>query len=408
MRKSSKLSSAPSAHNPMVVPHGSVAENDEIADNRPQLSALVTNAIDAGVREIHVEQDAGICRIRQRHNGQLDETRIDSANLAIDLIAEIRGLNSTSDDPVYGENAFTQRFSIGLCSLECSYYPTISGHNVSIKIEAASQLPDTLDQTTLDTTQIQALRHLYSKHNAGITLVVGSEISLLQPLYYGLLGELNCVEKKIVSIEHKNVKKLARISQLSLANLPNAELITRLASQYADTTFIDWVCSINTAVMSNLFAHYQSATVFITAESCSQAVAQLSDSAVNEKQLATSLRNIVHLKSSRLVCPHCAHSYELNGQDMQWLENHPLSKHKAQTYTYATGCERCEFSGSRKSQPLLSCYTVDDHMRSAIESRSSTAITKASERIQGNHSVNRQHLQLVAQGKVSIEDYKSC
>ena len=230
----------------------------------------------------------------------------------------------------------------------------------------------------------------------------------MQSVYYGLLGELNCVEKKIVSVEHKNAKHLARINQLSVASLPNAELITRLATQYADIVFIDWLCTRNVAVMSNVFAEYQSATIFVTADSCSQAIAQLSDSALNEKQLATNLKNVVELNKSRLVCPHCAHAYDINGADMQWLEKHSLSKLKAKAYTYATGCERCAFSGSIESKPLVSCYKVDDNMRNAIESRNASAITKASERIQGSHSVAKQRLKLVAAGKVSFEEYKSC
>lgn len=406
MRKSSKLANTLSDHNPMVTSHTAVAENDEIANNRPQLSALITSAVNDGIREIHFEQDAGTCRIRQRKNGQLEETRLNSANLATDLITEICDLSGHRNDPLYGELAFTQRFGTGQCTLECSYYPTISGQNLSITIEDSGQIPETLDQTSLDTAQIQWLRDLFSKSSTGITLVVGREISLMQSVYYGLLGELNCVEKKIVSIEHKNAKHLARINQLSVASLPNAELITRLATQYADIVFIDWLCSRNAALMSNIFAQYQSATIFVSADSCSQAIAQLSDSALNEKQLATNLKNVVQLKNTRLVCPHCAHAYDINGADMQWLEKHSLSKLKAKAYTYATGCDRCAFSGSIDSQTLVSCYTVDDNMRSAIESRSASAITKASEKMQGSHSVSKQHLKLVAEGKVSFEEYR--
>lgn len=405
MRKSNKLAITTTDHSPMVLPHGTVAENDEIANNRPQLSAFLNDAVSAGVREIHFEQDAEVCRVRKRENGQLDESRIDSPTLASDLITEIRGHNT--NEHFYGEASFTQRFASGLCTMECSYYPTISGQNLSILIEATSQIAESLDQTSLNSKQIQSLRQLYSKKNTGITLLVGSETGLLQSLYYGLLGELNCVEKKIISIEHKNAKKLARINQLSLANEPDADLITRLATQHADCIFVDWCCSKQTGVMSHLISQYRSATVFMVADNCGQAIAQLTDCATNAKQLATNLQEIVHVKNARQVCPHCAHAYEINGKDMQWLEKHALSKLKEKSYMYATGCERCAFSGSVESQPLLSTYSVDDTLRDAIEFGSVSAITKFSEQIQGNQSVNKQLLKLVAQGKVSFEEYKS-
>ncbi len=414
MRKSKSLATSlnriPNSELPTQHLH---AKNDDIASDDWHLSTALQDAISSGSSEIHFEQDKQICRVRKRLNGQLDETRIDSASLVAELIAEVHGIRAVKPNPppitTHGELAITVEANTASYTLHCTYYSTTSGHNLSIRISCSEKIPETLEQTTLDSPQIQLLRNHFSKKSHGLTIVCGPNIDFLQNVYYGLLGETNCVENKIVSLEHHSKKEFPRINQLSLAGLDNADSISQLATQGADKIFIDWQCSKNKLIVKKVLDDYQSATVFVSALDINTAISQLTDYALNERQLATNLSTLIQLDTVRIVCPHCANSHDLNGADMQWLEGQELnSKIKADSaFVYAPGCERCEYSGSQESVPLMSVCTVDDNIRSAIETRISSDINKAIQQRSGKNTLQGQVSVLVSKGMVSFTEYKT-
>lgn len=414
MRKTKPLTESLNAvRNPQLRDQHLKAENDDVADSGLRLVDTLKNAIESGSKEVHFEQDAQLCRIRQRVNGQLDESRIESATLVAELIQEVHkasAVNSSTHNRVaanHGDLTIELEVNQENHRLHCTYYPTTSGHNLTLKLSALSYLPETLEQTPLEPSQIQSLRDHFSKNNHGLTLVCSPNIELLQALYYGLLGDTNCVESKIVSLEYHNARDIPRINQLSLAGLDNAEQISQLATQHADRLFIDWQCARNKTLIKNVLDNYQSATVFITAQDTNTAISQLTDYALNERQLATNLNALIHLDSIRMVCPHCANSHELNGAEMQWLEGQALGSNSSSVFVYAPGCERCDYSGSQTSAPLMSVCHVDDTMRSAIETRNSATIDKAIQQKLGKNAVARQIGSLVSNGKVSFTEYKT-
>lgn len=389
------------------------AENDEVVDGKLRLIDALKDTIESESNEVHFEQDRQLCRIRKRINGQLDEKRIESATLVADLIQEVQRASSVeSNQPNlvaanHGDLAITVKIKEVNHRLDCTYYPTTSGHNLTIKIPGVTRLPETLEQTTLEPSQVQSLRDHFSKNSRGLTLVCGPDANMLQAVYYGLLGDTNCVENKIVSLEHRSARDIPRIIQLSLAGLDHAAQLSQLATQHADKLFIDWQCTRNKVLIKNVLNNYQSATVFICTQDANTAISQLTDYALNERQLATNLSTLIHLDSIRMVCPHCANSHELSGADMQWLENQALGKKSKSVFVYAPGCARCDYSGSQTSTPLLSICKVDGNIRTAIETRNTTAIDKAVQQKLGKNAVAQKIVSLVANGKVSFTEYKS-
>lgn len=411
MRKTNPL--VASDRNPELTGKHLRAENDDVAHSGLSLTDALQDAIESGSNEIHFEQDAQLCRIRKRINGQLDESRIESANLVTDLITEVEtisNINVGSRNPVVasqGDLIIALEINDSHHDLECVYYPTTSGHNLSIRIAGTNQLPETLEQTSLDSSQISLLRDHFTKKSHGLTLICGPDTNMLQDLYYGLLGETNCVEDKIVSLEHHCARDIPRINQLSLSVLENAEKISQLATRYADKLFIDWQCAKNKTLIKNVLNNYQSATIFISAQNASIAISQLTDYALNERQLSTNLSTILHLDSIRTVCSHCANSHELSGADMQWLEGQAIGKKSNGAFVYAPGCDRCDYTGSQTSRPLMSLCRVDDTLRNAIETRNSSAVENVLQKQTGMNSIERQIAALVSTGKVSFTEYKA-
>lgn len=386
------------------------AKNDDLAYTRPLLSNVLEEIIAEDCSEVHFEQDEGLCRIRKRLNGHLDERRIESATLAGDLIEELLGSNQPLPDnhAVADTGERTLKLKVGKTDylLEYIFYPTACGQNLTIHIHCAEKLPETLDQTTLNTFQIQTLRNQVTAIRPGLTIICGPQ-ALLQDVYYGFLGDANCVEKKIVSIERINRKKIPRINHIALTELDNPMAAAGIAIKHADLLFIDSQCSQDKTLIRQILDSNRSATLFINTANTTRAIAHLANFAINERQLASNLTTLIQLENTRLVCPHCADTHQLNGQDMQWLQNKPLGRNKNNVLVYTPGCDRCEFSGSIKTQTLLSVCAVEDNLRCAIESRSSANIESATQTILGTNSIPQQIDALVSQGKVSFTEYRA-
>ena len=412
MRKTNPQIDQLTVDNSHLLRQHSKAGNDESASARISLDAHLQETLESGSTEVHFEQDVEVCRIRRRVNGRLNESRIDSTTLVADLITEVQQLSngriagSSLSGEDYGEVTLTIYINKIANHLECTYYPTSCGHNLTVNVTGKNSLPESLEQTTLSGTQVQQLRDYFLTSDKGLTLICSSNTKLLQQIYYGLMGESNCVEDRIVSIEHSCTKKIPRINQLNLASIDQPGNITRLATKQADRIYIDWRSAKNKTLFTDILENYQQAVVFLEAPNTDEAISRLTDGTINERQLATNLAGIIHLEDIRMVCPHCANSHELNGADMKWLESRSLGKNTKNVFVYAPGCERCDYSGSDASKTLLSICEGNDNLRSAIEDRGSAAIKKATAKALGQNAITTQVETLVAKGKVSFTEYK--
>lgn len=385
------------------------AKNDDLAGEQRLLPFLV-ETIAAGSSEIHFEQDTEVCRVRTRLDGHLDERRIESATLTEKLIAEISAINrpaSRQGSPVYKEQSLRMTIGDSTCYLQYAFYPTVSGHNLSIQIHREDQVADTLDQTSLNAEQIRLLRAQTSKISQGITIICSRQTDLLQDVFYGLLGDINCVEKKIVSIEQTNKKRISRINHIALSSIENPVAVIRMATTHADQLLIDWQCTLNQPLIKHILMNHQAAVLFVKAPDTSSAIAQLTDFANSERQLANNLKTLIHLDNTRLVCPHCANAHELNGEEMKWMQDRSIGRRKNHALVYAPGCERCNYSGSQESSTLLCVCNAEDGLRRAIECRDTSAIVKATQAATGSQSIEDQIDCLVSAGKVSFTEYRS-
>lgn len=412
MRKNVRLAvnSAPPARDTVALDRPVSARNDDTVAPGPLLVEILREALAANSTEIHFEQSETLCRVRKRVNGQLDEVRIDSSTLTDELLSELATPQKPlHPDPPPDHSERCVKLKLGHTDylLEYLYYPTSSGTNLTIQIHCEARLPETLDQTLLNTSQIHQIRNHLSRKPRGMTIVYGKQHELLQSLYYGFIGDANCIENKIVSIEQINRKQIARVNHIAIAELCDPGAISRLAAKHADLIFVDSQCTNDHSLLTSIINNSHSLFLFINAATATGAIARLTDVAISERQLASNLTTLIQLENTRMVCPHCAHTHEINGTDMEWLQHNRLGRASNAALVYAAGCDRCDFSGSQSSRTLASVCTVEDNLRRAIESRNAEAIDSATRAIVGTNSIADQIAALVALGKVSFTEYKT-
>lgn len=389
------------------------AANDESSDTVNFLKDTVQQKLINGCREIHLEQEPDLCRLRCRSMGQLDEAKLHTDTLVPELIRTFSAMAGRhTPHPVekirHGEFAFNMVVSGNTYRVDATFYPTNNGTCLTLSLLSSKTIPETLDHTTLNESSRDWLRNHLSTTPQGLTLLCSPNSIPLQDIFYASLCELNSIERKTVSMEHVIHKNVSRITQLPQAGEKNSLAVARIASRHADNVLVDWKSAQNTQLISQLVSDHQPATVFLRATNASIGIRQLIDAGVNERQIAGSIATVIELADVPLICPHCGDTHTLSGRDMQWLDNHTVlcGKKIKDSFVRAPGCDRCNHTGIRYTQTLLSSCENSDALSTAVESRSCLKIQEALHLGQAEHSLPHQIETLARNGKTSFQEFK--
>lgn len=374
-----------------------IRASNDAGSGESQLARALQQFLDASfdqqVRVIHLEQESTGCRIRQRAHGVLTEQRLDDTTFASDFRDY---LQRTLPSPAALPGGLTATLSHRHidCHLTCHWYPTTQGQVVILKIFHERNIPESLEQTTLDQSCVEQLRQQIKTHSGGLMVICSESEELLCDTYYALLAELTDLENKVISFESAARKHIARINQVQAAN--DAVMIPDDSSH----VFIDWQSVKQQGVLNSLLADYRTAVVFVQSQHLPAAIRQLTDIAFNERQLASNLESMLELAQVRLVCPHCAAAHHPNGSEISQLTSQGIDADS--TLNYAPGCSTCDYTGYGEAKSLMAFYPVTDKLRASVETRRNEAVQQvltASKVI----SVNDQRRLLISCGQVEFK-----
>ena len=367
-------------------------------------------------RELHIEQEKDFCRLRMRVNGQLTERRVFNPTLASELLNAVSQKNSafqshSSANDDFGELNLPVLIDGEKCDLNIWHYKTIVGRCLTLSVAAASVIPEILEQTSLDTQTKQKMRrHFSSPATSGITLICSHSDDLLRSVFYALLGEVNSVERKIVSLQRSIDKHIPRISQVltdcntnhtNPADSPDKnQTLVSTTTRLADHTFVDWISSRDKDITSALHANAQT-TMFWHGPVTTGLIELFSS-----QSFALNLTTIIELSDASLICPHCADSYKPGKSDFKRLPV-AAADGSSESYFYANGCDRCDDTGVSTLTTVASFCQSTDAIREAIQQQSVEATHQAIAKAQGSSSVAKQLERLARTGKISFEDWLS-
>ncbi len=395
------------------------------------LKTTLQSMISGQSRELHIEQETEFCRVRIRINGRLTEQKFYNPDFATELLTAINqesngknpharrpgdtGNNGADSDNAGAVNAANDEFgSLTIpvqidgekCDLNICRYDTISGKCLTLSVSAASTIPEVLEQTRLDTATKQDIRHHYSSMPVkGITMICSHSDDLLRSVYYALLGEVNNVERKIVSLQNNIDKQVPRVSQI-LANgnanqsgnkrslLTAVSTVTRLS----DHVFVDWETACDEGIINALQSNAQS-TLFWRGN-VSSGLLQL----FSAENLRLNLHTIIELEDTALICPHCAETYKPGKLDFKRLPE-TMSDQNSGSFFFANGCDRCDDTGVSSLATVTSMCKGTDAIREALANRSLQATERALASAQGRTSIRLQLEALAKTGKISFEDW---
>jgi len=386
----------------------SAGEVAEAADDAPIIrlvNLLLTQGIRDSASDIHIEPEETQLRVRFRIHGLMREAANPPKDLAPAIVSRIKIMANmdVSEKRLPQDGRFTYRVEKHEVDFRVSTLPTIFGEKIVLRILDKSSLAIHLEKAGMSSSQLERLRAAMKKPE-GFILVTGPTGSGKTSTLYGILRELNSVEKNIITVEDPVEYHIPFISQVQTnekAGLFFANALRSILRQDPDIIMVGEIRDRETAeiaVRSALTGHLVFSTLH--ANDAPSTVARLLDMGVEAYLLAASLVTVVAQRLVRQICPACREKVRVPEtlRKELWIDNP-----KAEFFRGA-GCRECKQSGFSGRLGLFEMLVVNDSIRELVAARASTAAILAEARKQGMKLLRQDGAEKVLAGLTTVEE----
>ena len=345
------------------------------------LQSIFEDAVMAKASDIHIEPEEKQLRIRQRVDGQLQETVIPERNIAAALVLRLKlmsGLN-ISEKRLPQDGRAQIKIKGRVIDIRVSTMPVQDGESVVMRLLDQSEGILTLAQTGMPPSIVKRYRKLLQQPH-GMILVTGPTGSGKTTTLYGSLSELNKPQSKIITVEDPVEYRLPRINQVQVnhkINLSFSQILRTALRQDPDIIMVGEMRdkeTVEIGLRGALTGHLVLSTLH-TNDSISSAI-RLLDMGAPGYLVASSLRAIIAQRLVRRICVNCCVDEEVSSEAYFWLKtlNEDIS---GITFKKGTGCQKCNHSGYRGRVGVFELLEMTEAMMTALKDNDTSAFSEA-------------------------------
>jgi type IV pilus assembly protein PilB len=381
----------------------------ESADDAPVIklvNQIVAQAVDRGASDVHLEPDGTQLRVRFRIDGVLLET----ANVPKRMVAGVISRVKIMADLDIAERRRPQDGRVGLTidshhvDLRVVTLPSVHGESVVMRILDKDSVVLELDKLGMYDAERDRFRKAFGQ-SFGAVLVTGPTGSGKSTSLYAALGELNTIEKNIITIEDPVEYQLQGITQVQVntkAGLTFAAGLRSMMRADPDIIMVGEIRDRETAqiaVEAALTGHLVLSTLHTN--DAPTAITRLIEMGVEPFLVASSIDCVVAQRLARTLCNHCKRETVLT---VEVLRDHGFHvESDVQAYEPA-GCTRCGSSGYKGRIGLYEVMLLTEEIRAlAITRAPADQIAEVAAR-EGMQRLREDGLQKVRDGLTSIAE----
>lgn len=375
------------------------------------LKSIFEDALRINATDIHIEPDENLLRIRQRVDGLLQEHVMNDKSIAAALTQRLKLMArlDISERRLPQDGAFTLNLKKEMIEVRLSTLPTQYGEAVAMRLLKHNNLLMTLEDLGLSMDTLAILRKNICRPY-GLILITGPTGSGKTTSLYGMLSEINAVEKKIVTVEDPVEYKLERINQVQVnakVDLTFARVLRSVLRQDPDIVMIGEIRDYETAeiaLRASLTGHLVLATLHTN--NAITAVIRLIDMGAQSYLISAALRLVMAQRLLRLVCNNCAEIYELSEEDKDRLAAfcHGQNIHQVDKLYRGTGCVHCAYTGCRGRTAISEILELNSDMIAALRINDQESYIRLAEEYLQEHLLIHHAVALAKQGKVPLEE----
>ena len=384
----------------------------EVVEDAPIVkfvNLLITQGIQAGASDIHLEPEETSLRVRFRIDGVLHEEMRSSKHLQSGVISRLKIMS----DMNIAERRVPQdgRLSVAVngrkVDLRVATLPTVWGEKVVMRILDNTTAQLDLSDLGFSGRNFQRYKQSYSKPY-GMILVTGPTGSGKSTTLYSTLNVLNRPEVNIITVEDPVEYRLPGISQIQThrkAGLTFASALRSILRSDPDIVLIGEIRDHETALIAveaALTGHLVLSTLHTN--DAPSAVTRLAEMGVEPFLVGSSLDCVLAQRLARRLCTKCAEEYEPSEQALE--EAHfPLEPGEGiPVLRRAIGCSVCSNTGYKGRVALHEVMTMNEELeRLTVERASGKEIERAA-RDAGWRSLREDGMEKVRAGLISLDE----
>jgi type IV pilus assembly protein PilB len=386
-----------------------VSELQASAEDAPVIKlvySILSQAVTEGASDIHLEPEEGELRVRFRVDGVLKEAAHVPKRMSNAVISRIKIMSELD----IAEKRIPQDGRVGVLvedrrvDLRVTTLPTQRGEGSTIRILDESNANRSLDDLGMDEVARSRFEGAF-RRSYGAVLVTGPTGSGKSTTLYAALGELNQVEKKIITIEDPVEYRIAGVNQLNVNRKAGLTFATGLRSVLRADPDIVMVGEIRDgetaqiAIEAALTGHMMLTTLHTN--DAPGAIARLGEMGIEPFLTSSAVDCVVAQRLARKLCSSCKRRAIIPviaftdagikvGTDVEAYE--------------PVGCSRCGGSGYRGRVGVYSVMTMSARLKEMTVKRSPEPEIAAVAREEGMLTLREDGVAKVRSGMTSLEE----
>jgi type II secretory ATPase GspE/PulE/Tfp pilus assembly ATPase PilB-like protein len=374
------------------------------------VNQLLTDAINAGATDIHIEPYENDLRAKYRIDGILHDAGIPQ-NIKFfregitSRIKIMSGLDIAEkrlpQDGRSQVNVSGQKYD-----LRVSILPTRYGEAVNIRILPQSRLVMDLASLGMAEREVNLLTQLITRPH-GIVLVTGPTGSGKTTTLYTCMHMLKSTERKIITIEDPIEYEMPGIVQMQVHPTIDFTFARALRSMLRHDPDIMLVGEIRdletaeTAIRTALTGHLVFSTLHTN--DAAGAITRLLDMGIEPFLAASSIDAIMAQRLVRVICPNCKEPHKPEPEMMTVIK---AMGHidKVDTFFHGRGCSKCRFTGFQGRTAVTELLIMSDAIREMTVTRKHSNDIDSQARAEGMKSLFQNGINKVREGITTYQE----
>lgn len=370
------------------------------------VDSIIKEAVKARASDIHIEPFEKFIKVRNRIDGELQETMRPPKEALGALVTRIKilaNLNIAEKRLPQDGRILTTVDNMEV-DLRVSSLPTVYGEKIVIRVLRR-------DSFMIGKTEMGIPEEDYKKIEAiikqpyGITLVTGPTGSGKSTTLYSLLSDLNTPGKNIITIEDPVEYMMEGVNQVNVnvkAGMTFAAGLKSILRQDPDIIMIGEIRDGETgeiAIRAAITGHKVLSTMHTN--DAPSSVVRLIDMGVEPYLVATSIAGVVSQRLVKKICQYCKEEYEADNYDKSILN---IDSDRSIKLYRGKGCPYCNNSGYSGRRGVYEIMEITrEHRQLIMESRSTDELRDLSIK-NGMKTLKHACVDMVLDGDTTLDE----
>ncbi|MFT4631194.1 MAG: general secretion pathway protein E [Candidatus Pseudothioglobus sp.] len=352
---------------------GDLLEQDDDAPIIKLINSLLTEAVNVGASDVHVETYETRLVIRFRVDGVLREVVSPRRGLAPLLVSRIKVMArlDIAEKRLPQDGRISVRVGGKEVDVRVSTIPASNGERVVMRLLDKLEGRRGLVNMGMSPGDLKSMQQLLKKPH-GIILVTGPTGSGKSTTLYACLEQLNDHTRNILTIEDPIEYDVEGVGQTQVnikAEMTFARGLRAILRQDPDVVMVGEIRDHETAdisVQASLTGHLVLSTLHTNTALGS--LTRLENMGIQSYLLSSSVIGLLSQRLIRLLCKECREAYDASDLEREMLQ---VTGSGPVTLYRAAGCDACAHDGYRGRVGIFEVLVIDDEMRRLIHAGAS-------------------------------------